>query len=90
MVEILKQPQFKPMHVADQVMILYAGNKGHLDTLPIKQVSAWEEQFLRYMREQQSQVRDALIRDKKMSPDLEKMLVAAINAFKPQFQPPRA
>ena len=31
MVEVLKQPQFKPMHVADQVMIIYAGTKGYLD-----------------------------------------------------------
>ena len=46
MVEILKQPQFKPMHVVDQVMIIYAGTKGYLDKVPIKQVPAWEEQFL--------------------------------------------
>ena len=52
MVEILKQPQFKPMHVVDQVMIIYAGTKGYLDKVPRKQVAAWEEQFLRFMREQ--------------------------------------
>ena len=43
MVEILKQPQFKPMHVVDQVMIIYAGTKGYLDKVPIKQVSKWED-----------------------------------------------
>src|SRR5207245_11387684 len=36
MVEILKQPQFKPMNVIDQVMVLYAGAKGYLDKIPIK------------------------------------------------------
>src|SRR5579883_431294 len=41
MVEILKQPQFKPMHVIDQIMIIYAGTRGHLDKIPPKQVAAW-------------------------------------------------
>src|SRR5688572_11697362 len=50
MVEILKQRQFKPMHVVDQVLIIYAGNKGYLDKIPIDQVAAWEDQFLRFMR----------------------------------------
>src|SRR5947208_3819875 len=52
MVEILKQPQFKPMHVIDQVMALFAGTKGHLDKVPVKQVPAFEAEFLRFMREQ--------------------------------------
>ncbi len=39
MVEMLKQPQFKPMNVIDQVMIIYAGTKGYLDKVPIKQVA---------------------------------------------------
>src|SRR5438093_10999749 len=60
MVEILKQPQFKPMHVVDQVMIIYAGTKGYLDKVPRRHVAAWEEQFLRYMREQRSDVRSGL------------------------------
>ena len=50
MVEMLKQPQFKPMNVIDQVMVIYAGTKGYLDKVPVKEVLAWEEQFLRFMR----------------------------------------
>jgi F-type H+-transporting ATPase subunit alpha len=86
MVEILKQPQYKPMHVADQVMIIYAGTKGYLDKVPIKQVAAWEEQFLRFMREQRPGVRTALMKERKLSPALEKQLVDAIKAFQPQFK----
>jgi F-type H+-transporting ATPase subunit alpha len=86
MVEILKQPQFKPMHVVDQVMSIFAGTKGFLDKVPIKQVAAWEEQFLRYMREQRSDIRTALIKERKFTPDLEKQLSAAIGAFGPQFK----
>jgi F-type H+-transporting ATPase subunit alpha len=88
MVEVLKQPQFKPMHVADQVMVIYAGTKGYLDKVPAKQVAAWEEQFLRFMREQRPQVRDTLVQQKKLTPDLEKQLVAALQAFGAQFKAP--
>jgi F-type H+-transporting ATPase subunit alpha len=88
MVEILKQPQFRPMHVADQVMSIYAGTKGYLDKVPIKQVAAWEEQFLRFVREQRPQVRDRLIKERKLSPDLEQQLKAAIEAFASVYKAP--
>src|SRR5204863_2121829 len=71
MVEILKQPQFKPMDVIDQVMIIYAGAKGYLDKVPAKQVAAWEEQFLRYVREQKPEVRTALMKERKLTTALE-------------------
>jgi F-type H+-transporting ATPase subunit alpha len=88
MVEILKQPQFKPMHVIDQVMSIYAGTKGYLDKVPIKQVAAWEDQFLHYMREQRSDVRNALIKERKLTPAIEEQLKAAIQGFQPQFRAP--
>jgi F-type H+-transporting ATPase subunit alpha len=88
MVEILKQPQFKPMHVIDQIMSIYAGSKGFLDKVPIKQVAAWEEQFLRYMREQKPDVRTTLGKERKFSPALEQKLSAAITGFQPQFKAP--
>jgi F-type H+-transporting ATPase subunit alpha len=95
MVEVLKQPQFKPMHVVDQVMSIFAGTKGFLDKVNIRQVAAWEEQFLRFMREQRPDVRNALIKERtlyekdgktptKTHKDLEK----AIEAFQPQFKAP--
>src|SRR5262249_26063037 len=90
MVEVLKQGQFKPLHVADQVMAIYAGTKGFLDKIPAKQVAAWEEQLLRYMKEQKSAVRDGLIKGKKLTPALEEQLKAAITGFGPQFKPPTA
>ncbi len=86
MVEILKQPQFKPMNVTDQVLIIFAGTKGYLDKVPLKQVAAWEDQFLRYMREQKMDVRNALVKEKKLSKALEEQLSAAIKEFQPQFK----
>lgn len=93
MVEILKQPQFKPMHVIDQVMSIYAGTRGALDKVPARQVSAWEEQFLRYMREQKSEVRKMVPDPKTWSKGEDRKprhveLDKAIEAFQLQFKPP--
>jgi F-type H+-transporting ATPase subunit alpha len=91
MVEILKQPQFAPMHVIDQVMIIYAGTKGFLDDVPVRQVADWESQFLRYMREQQSEVCKTLLKERKLKtnqrgePDDDR-LNQAIKAFKAQYK----
>jgi F-type H+-transporting ATPase subunit alpha len=90
MVELLKQPQFKPMHVVDQVMVIFAGTKGYLDKVPIKQVAAWEEQFLRYIREQKFNLRTALQKERKLSKQLEQELTAAIQSFQSLFKPPTA
>ncbi len=86
MVELLKQPQYNPLKVVDQVMIIYAGTRGYLDKVPRKQVAAWEEQFLRYMKEQKADIRNALLKTKKLSADLEKQLIAAITGFQGQFK----
>jgi F-type H+-transporting ATPase subunit alpha len=86
MVEILKQPQFQPMNVIDQIMIIFAGTKGYLDKVDRKQVLAWEKQFLRFMHEQRPAVPEALAKSRKFTPDLEKQLSEAIVAFQPQFK----
>jgi F-type H+-transporting ATPase subunit alpha len=88
MVEILKQRQFKPMHVADQIMIIFAGTQGYLDKVERRHVAAWEEQFLRFMREQRPEVRNKLLKGRKLEKDLSKdELNDAIKAFVPQFKP---
>jgi F-type H+/Na+-transporting ATPase subunit alpha len=94
MVEILKQPQFQPMNVIDQVLIIYAGTKGFLDKIPVRQVRAWEEQFLRFMHEQKADVVAALKKERKLQvkdrvPDDDR-INAAISAFQPQFKAPAA
>ncbi|MBY0525998.1 MAG: F0F1 ATP synthase subunit alpha [Gemmataceae bacterium] len=92
MVELLKQGQYRPLHVIDQVMAIYAGSKGFLDKVPIKHVAAWEAQFLRFMKEQKSDVRDALLKEKKLRTKDgavdDDRLNAAIAAFQPQFKAP--
>lgn len=87
MIEVLKQPQFKPLNVIDQVMIIFAANAGGLDKVDRKQVRAWEEQFLHFMREQRTEVRDQLSKERDITKEIASKLMAAIEAFQPQFKP---
>jgi F-type H+-transporting ATPase subunit alpha len=86
MVEILKQPQFKPMHVADQIMIIFAGAKGFLDKVELKRVAEWETKFHQFMREQKPETRAALIKERKLTPAIEQQLNEAIGIFQTQFK----
>jgi F-type H+-transporting ATPase subunit alpha len=86
MVELLKQPQYKPMNAIDQVMSIYAGTQGHLDEVPRADVSRWETAFLNFMRERKPQVRAALERDRKLTDQIEKDLSGAIAEFKAHFR----
>ncbi len=85
-VEVLKQPANVPMHFVDQVAILFAGTKGYLDSTPRSQVQAWESQFLRYFKEQTPEIRNGIVKEKKLTPDLAKGLEKAIKDFGHQFR----
>src|SRR4051794_38634763 len=90
MVELLKQPQYHPMDVVDQVMSIYAGAEGYLDAVPVREVSRWEEQFLTFMRERKSDVRDLLNRERKLTDAVASGLKAALNEFKSHYHSPAA
>jgi F-type H+/Na+-transporting ATPase subunit alpha len=91
MVEVLKQKQFAPMNVVDQILIIYAGVKGFLDKIERRQVAAWEEQFLRFMHEQRPQVIAALKKERKLRENAQKQpdddrINEAITVFQAQFK----
>jgi len=86
MVEILKQGQYEPMNVIDQIMIIFAGNSGGLDDVDRKKVRAWESQFLTFMKEQMPEVRALLAKEKKITDEVAKKLNEAIQTFRPQFK----
>ena len=60
MVEILKQGQYQPMNVIDQVLVIYAGTRGHLDKIPANEVQTWEKQFLTFIHNQKPEIWDEL------------------------------
>lgn len=81
MVELLKQPQFGPLSVVDQVISLYAGTRGYFDKVPASKVPAAEKYLLQFMREEKSEVRNALIATNELSAELENQLKAALVEF---------
>jgi F-type H+-transporting ATPase subunit alpha len=84
-VEILKQSQYAPMPVEDQVLIIYAVTNGHLDQVPVNRVRAWERDFLDYVRTQYPQVRDSIRTTRALGKDVEPDLKRAIDAFNQLF-----
>src|SRR5262249_29390668 len=85
MVELLKQGQYKPMDVFDQVFSIYAGTRGHLDKIPRNQVHAWEEAFHAFMREQKSELRRKIVETRSLDTDSMAALEQAIGDYKNQF-----
>ncbi|HEX6133224.1 MAG TPA: F0F1 ATP synthase subunit alpha [Longimicrobiales bacterium] len=84
-VEVLKQPQYAPMPVEQQVMILYAVTNGLLDDVPTNRVRAFELEFHEYMRAQRPQVGEAVRSTGKLEQDTIDALVAGVNDFKQTF-----
>ena len=80
-VEILKQPQFQPMPVEKQVMVIYAVTNGFLDTVPVADIKGWESGFLDFVNAQFPQVPAAIKNDKSMSKEIEADLKRAIEQF---------
>jgi len=85
MMELLKQGQFQPVSVAAQVVIMWAGAKGHLDEIPVKRITDFEQQFISYVQARHKKALTAIAKEKVMSPEVEKSLEAAIADFKKGF-----
>jgi F-type H+/Na+-transporting ATPase subunit alpha len=80
-VEILKQPQFQPMPVEKQVVIIYAVTNGFLDHIPVSEIRAWESGFLDFANAQYPQIGSALKSQKALTKEVEADLKNAIEAF---------
>jgi F-type H+-transporting ATPase subunit alpha len=81
-VEVLKQGQYQPMAVEQQVMIIYAVTNGFLDDVPTQDVRNWERGFLEFMAARFPQVGDGLRQTKDLSKELEADLRRGIEAYK--------
>ncbi|MGI9429177.1 MAG: F0F1 ATP synthase subunit alpha, partial [Bythopirellula sp.] len=86
MVELLKQGQYKPLNVVDQVLVIFAGTRGFLDTLPVDQVADWEEKFLTFMKDQKSEVLAELTEKYDLDDGLIEKITDCINEFGTQYE----
>jgi F-type H+-transporting ATPase subunit alpha len=90
MVEILKQPQFQPMHVIDQVTIIYAAANGFLDKVPLSKVREYEEQLLAHVTESHAAFRQQFIEKKNIDDAIEAELKRVLGQFTESFLAGRA
>ena len=80
--EVLKQPQYTPMSLAEQVLILYAVTNGFLDDVEIRQIKGFEQAFLRYMRDAQPSLWQHVQKGAKLDEESTAALNQAIRDFK--------
>ncbi|AMO62705.1 ATP synthase F1 subcomplex alpha subunit [Mycolicibacterium phlei] len=86
LVELLKQPQYSPMPVEDQVVAIFLGTKGHLDSVPVEDVQRFEAEFLEHVKASHAGILTDIRETKKLSEETEAKLVEVINDFKKGFK----
>lgn len=84
-VEVLKQPQYSPMEMEDQVMIIYTVVKGYLDDIPVDNIERFEKEFLSYLHSNYPEIGETIHEEGKLSEETEEKLVKAIKEFKDKF-----
>ena len=85
LVELLKQPQYSPMSVQDQVVAIFLGTKGHLDSVPVADVGRFEAEFLEHLRASDSGILNEIYTSQKLTEDTEVALTEAVADFKRGF-----
>jgi F-type H+-transporting ATPase subunit alpha len=85
-VELLKQPQYTPFPVQEQVVSLWAGTTGKMDEVPVEDVRRFEAEFLDYLRREHSGLLQGIAETGLLDDDTTAALEDAISAFKQQFE----
>ncbi|MFH1976408.1 MAG: F0F1 ATP synthase subunit alpha [Pseudomonadota bacterium] len=86
LVEILKQPQYKPLSMEKQVTILYAGTRGFLDKYPVSVLAKYEAGLFAFIADRYPQIFKELADKKVISDELDKLMTDALNAFDEEFK----
>ncbi len=87
LVELLKQEQYKPMPVNEQVVVIYAATNGYLDDLKLNEVSRFEKEMLQFMKLQGNEFYQKLTETKALDQELTNQLNILLKNFKERFQP---
>jgi F-type H+-transporting ATPase subunit alpha len=86
MVELLKQPQYQPYDVTDEVLSIYAGTQGYLDTVPIDKVRIFEKGLLTFFHEKHADVYNELKQKAELTADLETKIKKVMDEFTKSFK----
>ena len=83
--ELLKQPQFSPMPVEEQVISLYSGTKGYLDGIDVGKIGEFERRMISELKTREPGVLESIRDSREMKPDVEKTLVSFMDGFTKNF-----
>jgi len=86
MQEILKQPQYVPMSLENQVIVLFAGTNGYADKVPVEKMRQWELDLVRYMETTYPEIGKSVAAENKITDDNRLLLTKALEAFKVSWQ----
>ncbi|HEV7422189.1 MAG TPA: F0F1 ATP synthase subunit alpha [Mycobacterium sp.] len=85
LVELLKQPQYSPMPVEEQVVAIFLGTRGHLDSVPVEDVQRFETEFLEHVRASHGDILKEIRETKKFPEEIAEKLTEVVNEFKKGF-----
>ncbi len=85
LVELLKQGQYSPFPVEEQVVSVYLGTQGHLDSVPVQDIRRFEGEFLEHLRHQESGILDEIRDSQQLGDETERRLVETVDKFKRNF-----
>ena len=86
LVEILKQPQYQPLSMEKQVLILYAGTQGYCDDIPTEEVANYESQLYEFMESRQAEIMAEIGEKKELTDDLKAKMNKALEEFGTMFK----
>src|ERR1700712_1028198 len=84
--ELLKQPQYRPLPIEEQVVAIFAGVRGYLDKFDLGRVGAFEAQFISELKAKEPGIMDAIRTDLEIKPPVEKSLIAFLDNFSRSFR----
>jgi F-type H+-transporting ATPase subunit alpha len=87
LVELLKQAQYVPMVVEEQIMLIFAGTDGHVDGYPVSVLARYEQEALQYLRSSHASLLEELRTKKELTDELRESMRKALKAFGEQFDP---
>ncbi len=85
--EVLKQDQYAPLPVEKQIVIIYAGTRGFLDSIPVEDVKRYEKELYAFMEEKHPEILKEIVEKKQLTSELDEALRRALEEFNSIFQP---
>ena len=80
--EILKQPQYEPVSISNQVIVIFAGTRGFADEVDIDRMKEWEASLVRFMASSYPEIGRTIAEEGRISENLEESLLSALETFK--------